>query len=162
VAGGYLAGQLPKDASVMTLSPGVMVRVRTPMVERFVRYFGEEARPYFELTQANAGVLPEIAVINPMLGLSVREEEIIAALEPLGWKRPKDTGVTSTNCRLNDLGVYMHSRRHGFHPYAFEIAEQLRHGLVTLEEASAKLDALPSRENVEWLADGIGVELDAL
>lgn len=162
VAGGYLAGQLPKDASLMTLRPGVLVKVRTPMVNRFVRFFGEEARPYFELAPANAAPAREIVVINPMLGLSVREEEIIADLKPLGWKRPRDTGVTSTNCRLNDLGVYIHSRRHGFHPYALEIAEQLRHGLVTLKEAAAKLDAIPGGESVAWLADGIGVKLDAL
>jgi tRNA(Ile)-lysidine synthase TilS/MesJ len=161
VAGGYLAGQLPKDASLMTLRPGVLVKVRTPMVNRFVKFFGEEARPYFELPRAQAEPGREIVVINPMLGLSVREEEIITSLQPLGWKRPHDTGVTSTNCRLNDLGVYIHSRRHGFHPYAFEIADQLRHGLVTLEEAAAKLDAIPSSESVAWLAQGIGVKLDA-
>jgi len=161
VAGGYLAGQLPKDASLMTLRPGILSKVRAPMVSRFVRHFGEEARPYFELPQTRGDVERQVVVINPMLGLSVSEKEIVAALEPLGWKRPLDTGVTSTNCRLNDLGVYIHSRRHGFHPYAFEIAEQLRHGLMTLEEAAAKPDTLPTADDVAWLADGIGLDVHA-
>jgi tRNA(Ile)-lysidine synthase TilS/MesJ len=162
VAGGYLAGQLPRDASVMKLRPGQMVKMRTSMVNRFVRFFGEEARPYFELTRAGEDATRELIVVNPMLGLSVREDEILASLEPLGWKRPRDTGVTSTNCRLNDLGVYMHSRRHGFHPYALEIADQLRHGLMTREEAEVKLDTLPTLADVAWLADRIGVQSDAL
>ena len=160
IAGGYLAGQLPKDAALMTLRPGVMVKVRAPMVNRFVRFFGEQARPYFELSRGVEGTT-EVIVINPMLGLSVTEDEIIDSLKPLGWTRPRDTGLTSTNCRLNDLGVYTHSRKHGFHPYAFEIAEQLRNGLLTLEEASAKLEAIPSRDAVAWLAEGIGVDVDA-
>jgi hypothetical protein len=131
------------------------------MVNRYVKSFGEEARPYFELAHIAQAPSKEVVVINPMLGLSVTEDEIIDSLKPLGWKRPLDTGITSTNCRLNDLGVYSHSKRHGFHPYAFEIAEQLRHGLMTLAEATAKLEAIPSRESVAWLAQGIGLELDA-
>lgn len=161
VAGGYIGGQLPRDASILTVRPGLQARIRSSMVKRFVRAFGEEAQPYFDLP-TGADTAREIKVINPMLGLSVTEEEIIEAIEPLGWRRPPDTGLTSTNCRLNDLGVYVHSRRHGFHPYAFEIAEQLRHGLTTLEEAAARLEAIPAREDVAWLAERIGVDHDAL
>jgi hypothetical protein len=130
------------------------------MVNRFVHFFGEEARPYFEIERP--GAAQEVTVINPMLGLGVAEDEIIRALEPLGWTRPTDTGVTSTNCRLNDLGVFTHTRRHGFHPYAFEIAEQLRQGLMSKDEAIHKLETLPSRQDVAWLAERIGVEPDAL
>jgi len=162
IAGGYIGGQLPRDASRVTIRPGVQAKVRSPMVNRFVTFFGEEARSYFDLRLTAGDPAREITVINPMLGLALREEELIAALEPFGWKRPKDAGVTSTNCRLNDLGVYIHERRHGFHPYAFEIAEQLRQGLMSADEAAAKLAALPTRKDVSWLADRIGLELDAL
>lgn len=160
VAGGYLGGQLPRDGSVITIRPGHMAKIRAAAVDRFVQFFGEEARLYFELSRAAAETGREITVLNPMLGLSIREDQIIAGLVPLGWKRPVDTGITSTNCRLNDLGVYLHSRRHGFHPYALEIAEQLRHGLLTREEGLAKLETLPTREDVAWLADRIGVARD--
>lgn len=158
IAGGYIGGQLPRDASTVTLRPGLQARLRTSMVNRFVRHFGEEARPYFEVP--DRGRTPEVTIVNPMLGLDVGEDEILAALEPLGWRRPVDTGVTSTNCRLNDLGVYMHTRRHGFHPYAFEIADQLRHGLTTRPEALRKLETLPAAEDVAWLAQRIGVRPD--
>lgn len=160
VAGGYIGGQLPRDAARVVLRPGLQAGRRSPMVERMVRHFGEGARPYFTI---RPGVDParEITVINPMLGLAIREDEIMAALAPLGWKRPHETGVTSTNCRMNDLGVYLHQRRHGFHAYALETAEQVRHGLLSLDEAAAKLAALPTRDDVAWIADRIGLDLDA-
>ena len=53
----------------MTLRPGVLVKVRTPMVNRYVRFFGEEARPYFELAHVSQEPTKEVIVINPMLGL---------------------------------------------------------------------------------------------
>jgi tRNA(Ile)-lysidine synthase TilS/MesJ len=160
VAGGYIGGQLPREAAMTRVRSGERVRARAATVDRFVRHFGEDARPYFELSPADASSDREVVVINPMLGLSVSEDEIIAALAPLGWSRPTDTGVTSTNCRLNDLGVYVHSRRHGFHPYAAEIAEQLRHGLMTQDQALHKLTTLPRREQVMWIADRIGLAAD--
>lgn len=156
IAGGYLGGQLPRDASALRLRPGRTSTIRQSMIGRFVGHFGAEAGAYFELPE-NASSDTEIMVINPMLGLSVGEAEIIEELEPLGWKRPTDTGITSTNCRLNDLGVYIHSRRHGFHPYIFEIADQIRHGLLTREAGIAKLLAIPDHQQVGWLASRLGI-----
>ena len=75
VAGGYIGGQLPRDASILTVRPGLQARIRSSMVKRFVRAFGEEAQPYFDLP-TGADTAREIKVINPMLGLSVTEEEI--------------------------------------------------------------------------------------
>jgi hypothetical protein len=41
-----------------------------------------------------------------------------------------------------------------------EIAEQLRHGTLTREKAVAKLQALPTRDQVGWLAERIGLAPD--
>jgi tRNA(Ile)-lysidine synthase TilS/MesJ len=161
VAGGYLGGQVPRNGGLMRVQPARQARTRKGVVERMVGGVGEQARPYFELPLPAGDADREIVIINPMLGVDLEEDEIVAALTPLGWVAPRDTGVTSTNCRLNDLGVYLHSRRHGFHPYAMEIAEQLRHGTLTREKALAKLQALPAREQVTWLAERIGLAPDA-
>jgi tRNA(Ile)-lysidine synthase TilS/MesJ len=159
VAGGYIGGQVPRDGAVMSVVPGQQARIRSPMVNRFASALGDVVRPYFELPEGDCS-LREITVINPMLGLALTEAEILAALEPLGWIRPVDTGITSTNCRLNDLGVFIHSNRHGFHPYALEIAEQLRAGTMSLEEGREKLDRLPSRADVTDLAAQVGLTED--
>lgn len=159
VAGGYIGGQVPRDGAVMSVRPGQQARIRSKLVERFAAALGEDAKPYFELPPAAGGEdAREVTVINPMLGLVVTEEEIIRAISALGWTRPKDTGVTSTNCRLNDLGVFIHTRRHGFHPYALEIAEQLRAGTMSRAEAEEKLSRLPERAEVTWIAERIGLD----
>ncbi|MEM6477867.1 MAG: hypothetical protein AAF841_01655 [Pseudomonadota bacterium] len=161
IAGGYIGGQVPKDGAVMHVQPGRQARIRSKMVNRFVDALGEKARSYFEIDSAVAGSsLTEIDVINPMLGLTITEAEIIAEIETLGWVRPVDTGITSTNCRLNDLGVFIHSKRHGFHPYALEIAEQLRAGTMERAEAQAKLARLPERKDVKGLAEKVGLAPD--
>ena len=153
IAGGYIGGQVPKNGAMMRIAPGRQVRIRTAMVNKFEKVFGSESKPFFSLPIVEGKDHPEITVINPMLGLSVTEEEILETLKELGWKRPKDTGITSTNCRLNDLGVHLHTRQHGFHPYVLEIADQVRHGLVDKEKALAKLNKVPSRDQIQWLAD---------
>jgi tRNA(Ile)-lysidine synthase TilS/MesJ len=159
VAGGYLAGQVPADGAVMMLRPRGQARIRAASVDRLAASFGEDARDYFELRvpdDADAAV----AVINPMLGIELSEQEVIEAIVPLGWVKPRDTGLTSTNCRLNDLGVYLHSRRHGFHPYALEVAEQLRHGTLSRADAERKLGTVPTQEEVRWLADRLHLSPD--
>lgn len=155
IAGGYIGGQLPKDTAIFRINLKANLRQRESSVRRFVGHFGAEATDYFSLPPQTPD--RDIIVINPMLGLMLREAEIIEALAPLGWVRPTDTGVTSTNCRLNDLGVYIHGRRHGFHPYIFEIADQVRHGLLARDAALLKLNTLPTYDQVEWLAQSIGV-----
>ena len=161
VAGGYIGGQVPRDGAVMKIKPGRQARIRTAMVDRFAKRLGEQARGYFELPHRAEDGDREISVINPMLGIVISEDAIIQAISALGWRRPNDTGVTSTNCRLNDLGVFIHTQRHGFHPYALEIAEQVRAGTLTREEARAKLTTLPSRDQVVPLARKIGLGDDA-
>ncbi len=161
VAGGYLGGQVPRQGAMMVIRPGQQVQRRAAMLKVMVSRMGEDARAYFDLPVDTHQAQREITVINPMLSLDLSEQDILAALTPLGWVYPADTGKTSSNCRLNDLGVYLHARRHGFHPYAMEIAEQLRQGVMTREQAIAKLDAIPSRNDVSWLAERIGLAPDA-
>lgn len=162
IASGYIAGQLPRDSAFLTIRADAQERLRAGAVRRYVELLGEEARHYIEVRPPEGAPRREIAAVNPLLGLALGEGEIIAQLEPLGWRRPLDAGRTSTNCRMNDLGVHIHHHRHGFHPYALEIAEQLRHGLMTREEAAARLEQIPSRGEVAWLADRIGLDLDAV
>lgn len=161
IAGGYIGGQLPKDTPVLKLNLRANRIVRNGALQRFVGHFGDEARTYFELFDREVDA-PEIIVVNPMLGLTIAEDRIIEAIKLLGWNRPVDTGLTSTNCRLNDLGVYIHSRRHGFHPYVLETADQVRHGLLGRREALKKLATIPQYRDVEWLAKKIGVGHNAI
>jgi len=55
------------------------------------------------------------------------------------WERPKDTG-RSTNCLINDLGIYIHQKEQGYHNYALPYSWDVRIGHKDREEALHELD----------------------
>ena len=161
IAGGYIGGQVPKGAAHLTLDVSLLARARTVGQARYVEAFGPEADTYLALPSTARGAATVI-VLNPMLVAQVTEEQIVASLSPLGWRRTADTGPQSTNCRLNDLGILVHFRKHGFNPYLFEMAEQVRQGLLDREVALARAHVIPTQEAVATQAQQIGLDLDRL
>lgn len=161
IAGGYIGGQVPKDTAILELNLDLYLKTREATMERYESSFGEDTRKYFDVPQEliQSSQMSKLTILNPMLALNVGEEEIIAQLAPLGWKQTIDTGVNSSNCRLNDFGIAMHYNTHGFNPYVFEISEQVRHGLMTREVALKKALSIPSLNDVQWQAKKLGVQI---
>ena len=52
--------------------------------------------------------------------------------------RPSDTG-RSTNCLINDVGIYVHQRERGYHNYALPYSWDVRLGQKTRDEAIEEL-----------------------
>jgi hypothetical protein len=163
VAGGYIGGQVPKDAAVLEISPTVYQRTRLVTNARYADHFGEAAHHYFGIDEGliRRSAIQRLVLLNPMLALAVSEEQIVAAIEPLGWQRARDTGRNSSNCRLNDLGILVHHREHGFNPYVAEIAEQVRMGLMSREAGLRNAEAIPDPAAVAEQAARIGLPLHA-
>ncbi|MDB5072252.1 MAG: albIV [Candidatus Eremiobacteraeota bacterium] len=55
------------------------------------------------------------------------------------WIRPKDTG-RSTNCLINEVGIYVHKKTRGYHNYALPYCWDVRMGHKTREAALRELD----------------------
>ncbi len=55
------------------------------------------------------------------------------------WVRPSDTG-RSTNCLINDVGIYVHKQERGFHNYALPYSWDVRLGHKRRRAALAELD----------------------
>ncbi|MBK5107090.1 MAG: amino acid adenylation domain-containing protein, partial [Anaerolineales bacterium] len=55
------------------------------------------------------------------------------------WVRPSDSG-RSTNCLINDVGIYIHKKERGYHNYALPYSWDVRMGHKTREEALDDLD----------------------
>ena len=55
------------------------------------------------------------------------------------WIRPADTG-RSTNCLINDLGIYVHRKERGYHNYALPYSWDVRLGHKTRAAALEELD----------------------
>jgi acyl carrier protein len=89
-------------------------------------------------------VFEDIQFIDFYRYCDVGLSELYAYLdEHLPWIRPDDTG-RSTNCLINDVGIYMHKKQLGFHNYALPYSWDVRMGHKTraaaLEELNDEID----------------------
>jgi hypothetical protein len=162
VAGGYLGGQVPKDAAVIRVDFAAHAKARESTLKKYEEHFGAAARRYFAVDPDLVArtSLEELFVINPMLTLAVSEDEIYDTIGRIGWIRPRDTGEQSSNCRLNDLGIFIHHRQHGFNPYSAEIAEQVRYGLMSRSEGLRRVVMIPDASLVAPQAKQVGIDLN--
>lgn len=79
----------------------------------------------------------------------------------VGWTRPIDTG-RSTNCLLNDVGIYVHNKERGYHNYSLPYSWDVRMGHITREEAMRELDDSADIDvgKVKSIIKDLGYELD--
>ena len=75
------------------------------------------------------------------------------------WTRPSDTG-RSTNCRLNEVGIFVHTRTQGFHNYALPYSWDVRLGHKKRDEALEELDDNIDPLRVAGLLQELGYEAD--
>ena len=159
IAGGYLGGQVPKDAVALEVNLQNASKTRAEQVKQWKPQLGAQTLQFFgipkELIARSA--MQSVTVINPMLALRVREEEVLECVQKLGWKKPLDTGKNSSNCRLNDLGIALHMEKFGFHPYALELSEQIRAGLMSRDAALEKINDRRTQEELNMLARPLGL-----
>ncbi len=56
------------------------------------------------------------------------------------WRKPEDSGACSSNCTLNDVGIYLNIREKGYHNYAVPVSWEIRFGHISREEGLAEID----------------------
>jgi amino acid adenylation domain-containing protein len=71
------------------------------------------------------------------------------------WVRPKDTG-RSTNCLINDVGIWIHKNERGYHNYAEPYSWDVRLGHKQRDAALAELDDEIDVSRVRNVMDEIG------
>jgi len=59
-----------------------------------------------------------------------------------GWVRPTDTGSSSSNCIINDVGIYVHLKDKGCHFYGPQLSWDGRLGTITREERIKEITGL--------------------
>ena len=79
--------------------------------------------------------------------------------EEIGWVRPSDTG-RSTNCLINDVGIYIHKKQRGHHNYALPYAWDVRIGHKQREAALDELDDDLDLPRVREIMTEIGYQED--
>jgi len=134
LAGGWTPGQMTTSAFVPTEFLHRVVDSNLDPVE----FTDEVLAAGLRNLRAASGKFP-IGLINPLYASDYREDEIVDTLAGFGWRPPKGTDSCSTNCRLNGLLIVEHLKRHGYHPYAYELSHHVRLGALSREQALEKL-----------------------
>ena len=82
--------------------------------------------------------------------------QIMDYLEKKNWHVPVDTGFCSTNCLINDVGIYVHLKEKGYHNYAAPLSWDLRYGLITREQGLKELNFEANLPKVNSILEEIG------
>lgn len=88
-------------------------------------------------------------------------EDLLAYLDNrLPWVRPTDTG-RSTNCLINDVGIFVHKAERGYHNYTLPYSWDVRLGHKQRDAALAELDDHIDESYVRDVLNDIGYQIKA-
>ncbi|GAM10590.1 putative protein [Geobacter sp. OR-1] len=136
---GWSPGQAPLQASVMRTNPSMVRMTQKAIQEPLCSVAGQNAlSQYFVDEEQFADPQRFPWNIHPLAFLEYDEDKIVARNRELGWEKPQDTDANSTNCMLNAYANQVHMNRYGFHPYAWEIANMVRSGVMAREKGLEK------------------------
>lgn len=104
----------------------------------------------------NDALFEEVKFIDFYRYWSVPLEDMLEFLKTqVGWNRPADTG-RSTNCLINDVGIYIHKKQRGYHNYALPYSWDVRLGQKTRLEAIDELNDELDVHRIQEIMAGIG------
>ncbi len=151
---GWTPGQVHVKSPVMQLDYRMLLANQNQIMEPLVSSFGEEYKKYFmdpEWLEANKEDVPSLAY--PLLVNNYNEEEILNTIKSIGWRKPQDTDMNSTNCLLNSYANSIHIKDYGYNPYCLEIANLVREGFLTREEGLNKLSMSGEETIINYVKD---------
>ncbi|MBX2878359.1 MAG: amino acid adenylation domain-containing protein [Granulosicoccus sp.] len=107
-------------------------------------------------------IFKQVQIIDFYRYCSVDLQDMIDYLQDkLPWVRPSDTG-RSTNCLINDVGIYVHQKVQGFHNYAVPYSWDVRLGHKSREEALDELNDDIDEQRVLKILNDIKFPVDTI
>ncbi|MBJ7312891.1 amino acid adenylation domain-containing protein [Rugamonas sp. CCM 8940] len=177
-----LAQEVGVDDIVMGLSKGQLFETRLTELFRektfdpvkFERNLIDARKIYHRIDDAVArlldtscvtrdGVIEQVRFIDFYRYCNVQRHDMYAYIEQrVGWSRPSDTG-RSTNCLINDVGIYVHNHERRYHNYSLPYSWDVRVGHISREDAMRELDDSTDIDEarVNAIMQDIGYTLDA-
>ena len=147
IAYGWSPGQVPLPSAIFQLTSPMarsMIQAATAPLREVA---GNEIGPYFPKEEEVMGSKHLPCNVSPLAFLIHDEGSIYERIKALGWEMPVDTDPTSTNCLLNAFAIEVHRTQMGYHPYVLELAQLIREGYLSREEALERLSQ-PTDEGV--------------
>ena len=106
----------------------------------------------------NDSIFEDIQFVDFYRYCDVELHQILEFLDDKApWIRPVDTG-RSTNCMINEAGIYIHKKERGFHNYALPYSWDVRLGHKNRESALEELDDEIDEIRVKKILDNIGYD----
>jgi predicted PP-loop superfamily ATPase len=140
VAFGWSPGQAPIQSAILKNNPAMIRQNQSALSKAFPsdikRGMDKYLIPdvYYEIYKDR---FPHN--IHPLAFFHYDEGHISNELNGLGWEAPTDTDTNSSNCLLNAFANHCQLKRHGFHPYVWEIANMVRQGVVNRDEGVERI-----------------------
>ena len=137
---GWTPGQAPVKSPVIKLDHRMIAANQKQFKTPIVSELGEAYGGYFldaGWLEAHTDRIPSL--VYPLVFETYSEDAIFRAISSLGWERPTNTDVNSTNCLLNSYANFLHIEQYGFNPYCMEIAGLVREGYMSREDGLRKL-----------------------
>jgi hypothetical protein len=160
VAYGWSPGQAPIQSAIVKNQWSFVQKSQNQFLQPLEKALGSEVRAYF-LDDHHFGRQNDVNLpynINPLAFLQYEEERIYQRIQTLGWQPPTDTDPNSTNCLLNGLANQVHLEKHHYHPYAMEMAELVREGVVGREDALRRLSQPADSQIVNQIVTKLGIK----
>jgi hypothetical protein len=159
IAYGWSPGQAPLQSAIMKNHPSFIRKSQDLFLQPLLKAIGPEVRAYFldeyHFDENRNGNFPYN--INPLAFLRYDEKEIYKRIKELGWQSPRDTDPNSTNCLLNAFANQVHIQKHQYNPYAMEMAELVREGILSIEEVLNRTSAEPDQTIIETVKTKLGI-----
>jgi len=159
IAYGWSPGQAPLQSAIMKNHPSFIRKSQGLFLQPLQKAIGPEVRAYFleeyHFDENRNGNFPHN--INPLAFLRYDEKEIYKRIKELGWQSPKDTDPNSTNCLLNAFANQVHIEKHHYNPYAMEMAELVREGILSAEEVLHRTSDETDPKIIERVKEKLGV-----
>ncbi|PKQ44143.1 non-ribosomal peptide synthetase [Confluentibacter flavum] len=106
----------------------------------------------------NDAVFDKVQFVDFYRYSDVSLEEMLRYLEDtVGWIRPTDTG-RSTNCLINQVGIYVHKKEKGYSNYSFPYSWDVRLGHKTRDESLEEINEYIDETEVKRIMNEIGYE----
>jgi amino acid adenylation domain-containing protein len=101
----------------------------------FRKMFHSKDNMFFRLSHVDLeeNALENIQFVDFFRYFNTPVHQIREYLSGKGWVPPRDTGFCSSNCLINDVGIYMFLKEEGYHFYAAPLSWDIRLGQVTRE-----------------------------
>lgn len=72
------------------------------------------------------------------------------------WRQPEDTGFCSSNCLINDVGIFIHRRDTGYHNYAVPLSWDCRLGIIRRESGMRELQLKADPQKIHRILNQLG------